>query len=480
MADVLRHPHDNRKDITLFVICMVVGLAGIIALKFFFYASQFWVSAFPCTVLIFYFIYVTATKRYQLRGDRAGDSVYYLGFLYTLLSLGLSLYQFVLAGMGPREIVGNLGIALSTTILGLMGRVVLTQLREDPIEMEESARMALAQAATEVRGELAHMVEDVAIFRRTTVQQIVQGTEELSRETNKALGENVAAFTASAKSVIERIEQVFADFGDNAKKLNKASGATIVALEKLIERVEAIEAPQSLISAKFDPLAERIGDIFKDFDARERQQQAAVDRLRSAFETSTDRVSKSMEDIGSLSAAIKSLSENFERQSAGMKSSAEAVQLLSEKVASTLSDAAERQVSTGGKLIEAMDDNLRKLIAATDEALKDLVKSQRQASDNMNGALQEASTGVASALKELESGTIGLTAHAKLQAEFAVAELKQRLEEIGAAAKQSVDRQSVAFEEAARRLEDLCAQVIQPMASASIREPAGSRGPHGV
>jgi len=452
MKSALRKNFNDREDVYLFIALLVIGFVAILALKFIVRADQVIVTLVPCILLVVYIGYVWFTKRYQLNGDRAGDSVYYLGFLYTLLSLGLSLAQFVWAGMSAREIVGNLGIALFTTIVGLAGRVVLTQLRVDPVATEQHARLALAQATTEVRSELAQMVEDVNIFRRVTVQVISEGSQEVAKETQKALQENVAAFTASAKAVIERIEEVFTDFGDNAKKLNAASSGTIRALEKLIERVEAIDAPQNLISAKFDPLAERIGEVFTNFNAQADAQRVSVDRLRQAFETSTDRVSGAMEKIGAISTSVKALVDSIDAQAKTMATNADAVRNLAEHVKTTLSETALHQTAATDKLIAGFDDNLTRISGSTIRSMNELTTAQRKTAEGMATSLQKAVEGLDGALSALQAHSVTISDQARVQAEAAVRQLQERLEGVGKDARQALDIQTDKIEEIAKTL----------------------------
>lgn len=459
MESALRKKFNDREDVYLFIALLLIGFAAILALKFIVRADQVVVTIVPCALLVVYIGYVWFTKRYLLNGDRAGDSVYYLGFLYTLLSLGLSLAQFVWAGMSARDIVGNLGIALFTTIVGLAGRVVLTQLRVDPVATEQHARLALAQATTEVRTELAQMVEDVNIFRRVTVQVISEGSQEVAKETQKALQENVAAFTSSAKAVIERIEEVFADFGSNAKKLNEASSGTIHALEKLIERVEAIDAPQNLISAKFDPLAERIGEVFTKFNTEADAQRAAVDRLRQAFETSTERVGGSMEKIGAISTSVKALVDGIDAQAKTMAANADAVRGLAEQVKATLTDAASQQTAATSRLISGFEDGLKQVSGTTGEALNELVTTQRKAAEAMAASLKLAVEGVESALMALRASSENLSDQARQHAETAVRQLQERLADIGKGAQEAIDVQTGKIEEIAKSLTEAASKV---------------------
>ena len=380
--DLLRRDSaDNRSDVKLFIACLVIGFIGIVILKFGVNASQFVITAFPCAILGGYIYYVWKTKRYQLRGDRAGDSVYYLGFLYTLLSLGLSLYQFIQDGMGPREIVGNLGIALFTTILGLSGRVVLTQLREDPMEIEESARMELAQAAAEVRAQLVQVVEDVNIFRRTAMQAVNEATQEASRNANDALAKNVDGFTAASREVIERIKEVFTDFGENAKRLNKVSAGTVTALEKLLSKIEAIQAPDTLISAKFDPLAARIATVIQEFGVRTDEQRQAVDAFRanvSATSTELQRVTaaiqETLKDLGGLPLIVGD-------QARAVGDIVDRLTVLTAAVEATAGRIAQASEVSAGRIAQASEASANNVTSAARNSVKELM-------DGVGGALR--------------------------------------------------------------------------------------------
>src|SRR5438105_4735374 len=80
-------------DKWLFFVAFAVGAIGIVGLKSWQF-SQGVVTAFPLVIMLGYAFYVFVSQRYRLREDMAGDSLYYLGFLYTLTSLAYALYAF--------------------------------------------------------------------------------------------------------------------------------------------------------------------------------------------------------------------------------------------------------------------------------------------------------------------------------------------------------------------------------------------------
>src|ERR1700743_990797 len=74
------------------------------------------VTAVPVLVMIGYAVLLSA-RLFRLRDDQSGDNLYYMGFLFTLTSLAVSLYQFSAAG-SAEQIVQNFGIAIASRARG--------------------------------------------------------------------------------------------------------------------------------------------------------------------------------------------------------------------------------------------------------------------------------------------------------------------------------------------------------------------------
>ena len=132
-----------------FMAFVVGGSAYIIAAKLN-EIGRIYVTLVPVLIMISYAVLVWSARSLRLRDDQAGDNLYYMGFLFTLTSLGVSLYQFN-AERAAEDIVQNFGIAIGSTITGIALRVVFNQMRRDPIEVERLMRLELADAARRVR-----------------------------------------------------------------------------------------------------------------------------------------------------------------------------------------------------------------------------------------------------------------------------------------------------------------------------------------
>src|SRR6202789_292378 len=127
-------------------------------------------TAVPVLVMIGYAVLLGA-RLFRLRDDQSGDNLYYMGFLFTLTSLAVSLYQFSAAG-SAEQIVQNFGIAIASTIAGITLRILFNQMRRDPLAVEATARMELAEASRRVKRELESTVLEFSYFRRMAQQSI--------------------------------------------------------------------------------------------------------------------------------------------------------------------------------------------------------------------------------------------------------------------------------------------------------------------
>ena len=141
-----------------FMLFVAVGAAYIIAGKLFGVAALL-VTFVPVAIMVAYALVITLSRSLRLRDDQLGDNLYYMGFLFTLTSLGVSLYQFS-ASHAAEEIVQNFGIAIGSTIAGIGLRVIFNQMRRDPVEIERTMRLELAEAARRVRRRAKSRADD--------------------------------------------------------------------------------------------------------------------------------------------------------------------------------------------------------------------------------------------------------------------------------------------------------------------------------
>lgn len=80
-------------DQIAFFSAFVLGTGAVLGLKYL-HMSQVIVTSVPVALMFVYLGYVLWTRHFALGDDRIGDNLYYLGFLFTLVSIAASLYEF--------------------------------------------------------------------------------------------------------------------------------------------------------------------------------------------------------------------------------------------------------------------------------------------------------------------------------------------------------------------------------------------------
>lgn len=233
-----------------FLLALVLGAAGVLLFKIY-GAPAFLVILWPVVVLGSYSALVWVPG-FKLRPDQTGDNVYYLGFLFTLVSLAFTLYKFNVA-TGVEQVVQNFGVAISSTIAGVAGRVLLNQMRTDPFDTERATRLALVDASKQLREELDSSTLEFNAFRRQSQQAIGDAMREMRDIATQQLQNTSGALETTIKETTTRIEAVIVGWSDQARAFNDQSAALVKAMTDLSGKLEAVRAPSSIIEEKIEP-----------------------------------------------------------------------------------------------------------------------------------------------------------------------------------------------------------------------------------
>src|ERR1700736_2631871 len=149
--------------------------------------EAFYVTFVPVSTMLGYALLISMARGLRLRDDQSGDNLYYMGFLFTLRSLGGALYQFT-ATHAAEEIVQNFGIAIGSTITGIGLRVIFNQMRRDPVDVERVMRLELADAARRGRRELDSTVVEFGYPRRSAQQAAADAFSHVTEKFDEIAG----------------------------------------------------------------------------------------------------------------------------------------------------------------------------------------------------------------------------------------------------------------------------------------------------
>lgn len=307
----------------LFFAVVVLG-AGYIVISKLNEFSALQVTLVPVLIMIAYAAALGLARLFRLRDDQSGDNLYYMGFLFTLTSLAVSLYQFSSAG-SAEQIVQNFGIAIGSTIAGITLRIFFNQMRRDPVEVEHTARLELADASRKVRRELDSTVLEFGYFRRATQQSLadaVQEIEALVKEANERIVGQLEDFAASANKPLqdaskqsgETIEQlnarILATFAMAAKqlaeesaRLSASTAAIVQSIDGVAAKLASVQTPENIIEVKLNPAIQSLARVVSTFSKNAEVQALSVNSNLKQTQALSSAISVLLSEIRAAEAA---------------------------------------------------------------------------------------------------------------------------------------------------------------------------------
>ena len=293
----------------IFFAVTLIGIAYIVLAKSVGVESLL-VTIVPVALMVGYAVLIPLAPALRLRNDQTADNFYYMGFIFTLVSLGVSLFQYS-SGGGVDEIIRNFGIAIASTIAGITLRIIFNMMRRDPGEIEHVSRLELADAARKVRREMDSVLYEVSHFRRTN-QQMVQEMFDEVRAQIISMGESSSAavreVSAAASGGVEgTIREALEQFSSPQlrQQLDRSS--------KSIERINSrIERAADTLTGAAESFATRLSLIQTPDQVVEIKMQPMVDALQRTIGDSTDRLSSQASDLSALRNELAALTQTMQ------------------------------------------------------------------------------------------------------------------------------------------------------------------------
>lgn len=299
-----------------------IGVSGI--------QSMFVVSL----MMLLYWLYnwkrAGITKSVTARGV-FGDSFYYLGFLFTFVALVAVMVQLGQDDFSIDSIIGSMGPALITTVLGMSVRIYLTQF--DPItaepELETIASVGeLASNVTAAAEGIQTAMNAVTKSSQEAMQSVMDANKRIIEETTEsnrlALTETTTKSQEVIKSIEHNIDTNLSSFAErletpvlrNASEQISRIAETLSAYEESAQQLrnfaENTTGPTSeTLRATLNRMSEAADKIEKASertDTSEKTLDLATTSLSNAF---TD-INKKLEEVENLKASSGEAHKEFQ------------------------------------------------------------------------------------------------------------------------------------------------------------------------
>jgi len=239
-------------DQVFFASTFIIGSLFITFLKNWNIASQWLSLASMITsmgLIILYAIVSRTVHTFRLSSERVGDNCYYLGFLFTLVSLSNALFSF---GYGDDDtinyVISNFGIALGSTIVGMLMRVMFNQMKIEPEQIEERIKENLTDTGHRLTGEIENVIGEMNSLSSTlknSMSEALESTDSLLKDSKKRHASLVESIDKLTEDVIARNEKSASAINDSIERITGTS---------------SLEAPTQTIRKSLEKFAENIND----------------------------------------------------------------------------------------------------------------------------------------------------------------------------------------------------------------------------
>ncbi|PWJ18338.1 hypothetical protein [Jannaschia seohaensis] len=283
-------------DRWLLGLAFLAGALGVVALKLT-DLPQWAPALYAACVIVAYAGLTWGLRSARLEPEQIGDNAYYLGFVLTLCSLAYTLWalgEVEAEAAFIAEVVSGFGVALTSTVVGVAVRVFLMQFRLDLVAREREAQMALGEAMSAFRAELAEVIRGTRYMGVEIRQTLAQHHEELAAQdaarTRDATDRMMTAFEEAMARFADRAETLDRTLAERAETTVAEAAGRLAGLSDSASR--GAEARAAALEARLDEASVRA------VTAAEARLEATLARFEAAVNRASASLSGATQGIG--------------------------------------------------------------------------------------------------------------------------------------------------------------------------------------
>jgi hypothetical protein len=405
--------------------------AGVYVLGWFFiyffdpsyFALKFYVSG----IILIMGVYLVFCFLFMRQVAGAEDYVYYMGFLFTLTGLALSLFK-VSETRKTEIIISYFGFAVISTIIGVGYRVLLIMAHRDP---ESAMQVELAEAVESAHDLNQELKAANSAFSRLRKQsekavadlaaRMVTGTEDMSQQLQailKNLSEQSARqmdeatrTLAGATQIIQgELQTILSNLSEqSARQMNEAT-RTLAGATEIVQR--DLQTTSVLMREQMADHARQFSEGMRTTaDAVPQQIQAAFGRVSEEMEATARRVAENVvaaaeslpNDLKAISARLGQETErNFGEVTRQMTAVAQSLSHELQNVYDELRRQTQRQADQLADAMTAQTEPLSKGLRDIADQMAGTGKGIRDEGRSVVQGLEQLNTAVAAARASLE------------------------------------------------------------------------------
>jgi hypothetical protein len=330
------------------------------------YFNQAWVFGLvlPLTFMVVYIFIGYNYREREISEEKFADSCYYLGFIFTIVSIIFSLLDIPNIGNDMTNIAVRFGAAMASTVFGLFVRVVLVSFRPNAEDALRSVEDVVVEASRKLTDEFDNAFDNLQDFRgkvstaaKETVALVNTQFESLTEHNTAKMNTFFEEMTRlNRESLLSIVQDIRTSALGLERMVNEYEGSirgTITRIDssvegfshKLLGRLETVEFPDDIFTRKLEPPI-------------------------TSLSGSTDNVTE----------GVKKVSNDVLKAAKAVEKTVGQINLKAESLTQTL-DAVHQIATQQGQLanlLKTQQDNMTTQLQTQQESLSSQIRSQQE------------------------------------------------------------------------------------------------------
>lgn len=319
-------------------------------------------------LIILYGIYIWRRGKTKYASEADPDTLYYLGFIFTLVTLIASFLPFLheQSKLSVEKVLGIFGLGMTTTFIGLSGRIILSQFKADPVDRVDTSTERIASSIDTLTLKLDHFARDI------------EGSNNKFSTSYKDLARETINISTDFK---DKMKNISSDTAESMKKITDNTIQTLkTTLHEFTESVKSINIP-------IDKIKESLNEPVTELAEAMKKTSKSIGTFDKKFSTASDSLDKIIENIIVLIEIYNKYIEKATGVLTGFETATKNINGLAEGL---------DKVSDTIKLLETFASTLLPMITTTtqcSEQLKQTINATTETITGLNDQINKSLSG---------------------------------------------------------------------------------------
>lgn len=283
--------------------------------------------------------------------EKFADSCYYLGFIFTITSIIVSLFDIHDIGTKMQDIAVRFGAAMISTVFGLAVRVALVNFRKDATDAIRDAEDAIVEASQRFREQLVIAFETLRSFEVEVDNAAKQSVQRVNLQVDALSKNHAQKLSGFFEDLTVRNQEAF------TQALEEVKTASLKLSSSVDSYSNGMRANLSSIEAKVTNFTDAISNRLKTTtfpdDYFSGQLEAPLAQLTSSAKAVSDNVKTVASEVKSSSSTLSSALKALDRKANAAEGSLDKVLQLTVQQHAVL-EAAQGQIAALERLASTL------------------------------------------------------------------------------------------------------------------------------